>query len=145
MTFTRRIRWRIDFLSLTTYLTLVAVGFAGILEIPLISGRWLALGLLVLFGVLISPYGSAYMVTDRRKDTFFLALLTLMVLLLNLLSPGRFIFGLLFFILSAIAMLIHGARYGAAWIGLFATISAYNLIRFNGLETGLGLWLAFST
>ena len=145
MTLARRTGWRIDFLTLTTYLTLVAVGFAGILEIPLISGRWLALGLLVMFGVVVSPYGSAYVVTDRRKDTAFLGLLTLMVLLLNLLSPGRFIFGLLFFILSAIAMLVNEASFGMAWIGLFASISAFNLIRYNGWEEGLGLWLAFST
>jgi signal transduction histidine kinase len=144
MTRTQRPAWRFDFLTLTTYLTLLAVGSAGILEIPLISGRWLALGLLILFGLLVSPYVSGNVVSDRRKDIYYLTLLTLMVLLLNLLSPGRFIFGLLFFILSAIAMLINEARLGAAWIGLFSAISAYNLIRFNGWEEGLGLWLAFS-
>lgn len=132
---------RIEPLSLTAFVTLAAVTVSGILEIPRILDRWQAMGLLLIFGFLISRYpkigdpqlGSA---TGLRGITLVLLLQTGLVLVLMQYDAAA-IFGILFFILSATVGLYYSFRQSLAWIGLFTAVVAAVIAIQNGWQAAL--------
>ena len=70
---------RVTFFDLAAYVTLGAVAAVGIFEIPYLLYRWLAMGMLILVGILISRTVTTDDSLDPRQTQLSLALQTLMV------------------------------------------------------------------
>jgi signal transduction histidine kinase len=127
------------FFNWPAYLTLAAIGAAGILSLESFLGRWGALVLLILFGFLIDRYPPVGTAVFHRRANLYLALQTALVVTLLLISGANaHVFTLLFFILSAIAALVNTFRLGLAWISLFGFITAASFVARVGWGTGLG-------
>jgi signal transduction histidine kinase len=129
---------RLDRLSLVAYLTLAGVTAAGLWEIDRILVRWLALGLLVGFGLLHSRLpeqdGSR---RSRRLANLVVALQTgLLVVLIETTQAGS-PFVLLFVILSVTVMLYNPLRPGLLWLGGFVLLTGWFFFEQEGLAGGL--------
>ncbi|HEX9116432.1 MAG TPA: sensor histidine kinase [Anaerolineae bacterium] len=129
---------RIDRLQLVAYLTLVAVTAAGLWQIDRILVRWLALGLLVSFGVLQSRLppqdGSAQ---SRHVANVIVALQTGLVFGLIETTRAGAQFILLFLILSVTAMLYNSLAEGLAWLAGFTLLTGWFFYEQEGLGGGL--------
>lgn len=127
-----------DTLTLTTYIALVGVTASGLLEIDRILVRWLALFLLVMIGGLQSRYPNLDDIADnQRLANLVLGAQTLLAFGLILVSGGAFSFILLFFILSAYAMLFNPLRLGLGWLALFTLLTGWFIIPVEGWVDGL--------
>ncbi len=129
---------RLDRLSLVAYLTLAGVTAAGLWEIDRILLRWLALGLLVGFGLLHSRLpeqdGSP---RSQRLANLIIALQTGLVVVLIETTRAGFPFVLLFFILSVTVMLYNPLRPGLLWLGGFILLTGWFFFEQEGLGGGL--------
>jgi signal transduction histidine kinase len=128
---------RIEPLSLTAFVTLAAVTISGILEIPRILDRWQAMGLLLIFGFLITRYPKLEAATGLRWITLVLLAQTCLVLVLMHFYGAAAIFGILFFILSATAGLYYSFRQSLVWIGLFTAVVATVITIQSGWQAAL--------
>jgi signal transduction histidine kinase len=129
---------RVTFFDLAAYVTLGAVAAVGIFEIPYLLYRWLAMGMLILVGILISRTVTTDDSLDPRQTQLSLALQTLMVSGMLAFTPGSSVFVILFYVLSVEAMLTNSFRVGLLWLGVFGLVSALNFIYANGWPAGLG-------
>lgn len=108
------------------YLTLIAVGIIGVISLKDATSRWLAIGLLVGFAA-VDIYFEWY--TNGERPHLYMAAETIIVLgLLALSSSGYSYFGILFFILSANAVMSMPIRQAMLWIVLFGVITAAGFV-----------------
>jgi len=122
-------------LDLIAYLTLATVA-AGALGVMLEGqDRWIAAALLLTFGLLLSrspaPQG------PPRTAHLYLAIQTVLVTCLLLLRPGWTLFPLLFFVLSAQAMLILPLRTAVGWLIFFVVVTGATFVHAVGWSTDL--------
>jgi len=129
---------RVTFFDLAAYVTLGAVAAVGIFEIPYLLYRWLAMGMLILVGILISRTVTTDQALDPRQTQLSLALQTLLVSGLMAFTPGSSVFVILFYILSVETMLTNSFKIGLIWLVIFGLVSAVNFIYAVGWPAGLG-------
>ena len=125
-------------MRLSSYLTLAGVAAASLWQIDRILLRWLAVGLLVGFGLLQSRLpahnGSPQ---SQRLANLIVALQTgLLVVLIETTGAG-FPLVLLFFILSVTVMLYNPLRQGLLWLGGFILLTGWFFFEQEGLSGGL--------
>ncbi len=141
---------RLDPLSFVAYLTLAGITAAGLWQIDRILLRWLALGLLVGFGLLQSrlpaqsqgcqlseswqPWIRAG--AQRRANLIIAAQAGLIVALIETTGAG-FPLIFLFFILSVTAMLYNPLRRGLLWLAGFTLLTGWFFFQQAGLSGGL--------
>ncbi len=129
---------RVVFFDLAAYFTIAAVAAVGILEIPYLLYRWLAMVGLVLIGVLFTRTLTHGETLAPLQKQISLTIQTLLVSILLYFTPGSSVFVILFYVLSAQAMLINSFKAGLVWLGVFSLVSAANFIYANGWPGGLG-------
>jgi signal transduction histidine kinase len=112
-------------LNSVAYLTIAGVGLVSWFTLDDPGQRWAALGLIVAFG-LINFYVEAR--PNHVYSALYFAIQTGLTSALLLIEARSFVFNVLFFILSAEAMVTLPARRGLMWIGLFCLISALAII-----------------
>ena len=131
---------RLDPLSLVAYLTLAGITAAGLWQIDRILLRWLALGLLVGFGLLHSRLpaqdGSPSPSSQRRANLIVAAQTGLVVVLIETTQAG-FPLIFLFFILSVTVMLHNPLRRGLLWLAGFTLLTGWFFFEQEGLSGGL--------
>ncbi len=133
---------RLDLLSIVAYLALAGVTAAGLWQLDRILLRWLALGLLMGFGLLQSrlpvqggaPSGES---KSRRIANVIIAAQTGLVVALIETTGLGFPFVFLFFILSVTAMLYNPLRPGLLWLGGFILLTGWFFFEQEGLSGGL--------
>jgi signal transduction histidine kinase len=129
---------RLDRLSIVAYLTLAGIAAVGLWQIDRILLRWLALGLLVGFGLLHGRLpeqnGSP---ASRRLANLIVALQTGLVVVLIETTRAGFPFILLFLILSVTVMLYNPLRLGLLWLGGFILLTGWFFFEQEGLSGGL--------
>ena len=135
---------RLIFLSLTAYLALVGVAVGGVLAIPSILDRWLAMGLLIIFGFLISRYPDLENPLRQRTAFWVMALQIILVIILLQYQEASAIFAILFFVVSVTAGLYFPFRYSLVWIAVFTGIVALSMSRFGDWEDVLGFTGAYT-
>ncbi len=131
---------RFDRLSIVAYLTLAGVTAAGLWQIDRILLRWLALGLLVGFGLLHSrlpEQNGSPSPRSRRRAALIIAAQTGLVLALIETTRIVFPFVFLFFILSVTVMLFNPLRLGLMWLGGFVLLTGWFFFEQEGLSGGL--------
>lgn len=141
---------RLDPIAIVAYLTLAGVTAAGLWQIDRILLRWLALGLLVGFGLLHSRLpvydqgGQRLSLAEswqpshsRRRANLIIALQTGLVVVLIETTRAGFPFIFLFFILSATVMLYNPLRPGLLWLGGFVLLTGWFFFEQEGLSGGL--------
>jgi signal transduction histidine kinase len=130
----------LDRLSLVAYLTLAGITAAGLWQIDRILLRWLALGLLVGFGLLHSRLpaqdGSPSPRSQRRANLIIAAQTGLVVVLIETTQAG-FPLIFLFFILSVTVMLHNPLRRGLLWLASFILLTGWFFFEQEGLSGGL--------
>lgn len=129
---------RVAFFDLAAYVTIGAVAAVGIFEIPYLLYRWLSMGMLILLGILISRTITTGEALNPPQTQLSLALQTLLISGLLAFTPGSSVFVILFYVLSAEAMLTNSFKVGVLWLGVFSLVSAANFIYANGWPIGLG-------
>ena len=129
---------RMAFFDLAAYFTIAAVAAVGILEIPYLLYRWLAMIGLILIGVLFSRTVTHGETLDTLQKQISLAIQTLLVSILLAFTAGSSVFVILFYLLSAQAMLVNSFKVGLLWLAIFSLVSAVNFIYANGWPGGLG-------
>ncbi len=134
---------RLDRLSLAAYLTLAGVTAAGLWQIDRILQRWLALGLLVGFGVLqsrlptyVSESWQPSPDSRRRANLIITAQTGLVIALIEATRVG-FPLIFLFFILSVTAMLYNPLRLGLLWLAGFTLLTGWFFFEQEGVSGGL--------
>jgi len=129
---------RLDRLSIVAYLTLAGLTAAGLWQMDRILLRWLALGLLVGFGLLHSRLpeqdGSPQC---QRTANLIIALQTALVIVLIEATRTGFPFILLFLILSVTVMLYNPLRLGLVWLGGFILLTGLFFFEQEGLSAAL--------
>ncbi len=139
---------RLDPIAIVAYLTLAGVTAAGLWQIDRILLRWLALGLLVGFGLLHSrlpldeqgcQLSESWQPSpnSRRRANLIIALQTGLVVVLIETTRAGFPFIFLFFILSATVMLYNPLRPGLLWLGGFVLLTGWFFFEQEGLSGGL--------
>lgn len=112
-------------LDSVAYLTIAGVGLVSWFTLDDSRKRWWALGLVIGFGLISAYYESR---PGHRYPQLYFALQTAVISALLLIEAGGFLFNVLFFILSAQAMVTLTARRGLAWIGLFCLVTVLAVI-----------------
>ncbi len=129
---------RLDRLSLVAYLTLAGITAVSLWQMDRILLRWLALGLLVGFGLLHSRLpeqdGSS---RSRALANVTVALQTGLVIVLVETTRAGFPFVLLLMILSVTVMLYNPLRQGLLWLGGFILLTGWFFFEQDGLSGGL--------
>ncbi len=117
---------RFELLNLTAYVTLAAVSAIALWDINRILVRWLAMGLLLTFGILQSRLpeqdGSRH---SRRLGNLIILLQTGVIVGLIQVSGVGPIFITLLFILSVNAMLYNSLKIGMVWLAVFSLLSGW--------------------
>lgn len=129
-------------LSFVAYLTLAGVTAVSLWQIDRILLRWLALGLLVGFGLLqgrLPAYGEDGQPSPagRRRANLIVAAQTGLVVVLVETTGIRFPSIVLLFILSVTAMLYNPLRWGLAWLAGFTVVTGWFFFEQEGLSSGL--------
>jgi signal transduction histidine kinase len=130
----------LDRLSIVAYLTLAGVTAAGLWQLDRILLRWLALGLLVGFGLLHSrlpEQDGSPSPRSQRLANLIIALQTGLVVVLIETTRAGFPFIFLFFILSVTVMLYNPLRPGLMWLGGFVLLTGWFFFEQEGLSGGL--------
>lgn len=108
--------------------------------------KWLGLGLLALFDLMVLAPGRMIGPIVTRWPHLYTALATALVVALVLLPPATPWFVVLFFVLSPTVMLTFPRQTGYAWIGVFAALTAVLFILSEGSGIGsvlqAGLYVA---
>jgi len=126
------------------FLFILAVSFRS-LGYYFIEGhglRWVAAGLLATFGLLYSTER----LISRRFPAYlhvYLAVQTMLALVILLLPPQHFFSAGLGLVLSGQAVLLLPGRQAYAWIGAFIGVMLFGLVWGQGLLNGLTLGLLF--
>ncbi len=139
---------RLDQLSLVAYVTLAGITAAALWQMDRILLRWLALALLVGFGLLQSrlpAYGPGCQVSEswqpspgsRRLANLIIAVQTGLVVALIETTGASFPLIFLFFILSVTAMLYNPLRGGLLWLAGFTLLTGWFFFEQEGLSGGL--------
>jgi signal transduction histidine kinase len=122
--------WLLDFAGWFTIGAVAVISFATIDDA---GGRWVAVGLALAFGAL--DFFCSNILHGRFVHLFFAAQ-TALTIGLMLLKANFFAAPVLFFILSAQAMIFLPLRQAALWIGVFVLITAINSIAAFGWLNG---------
>jgi NarL family two-component system sensor histidine kinase LiaS len=119
------------FLDVATYVSLVAMSLLGMSGLPTLRLQLLALGLILLFGLLY--YFVFQSGRYKQNPTFYFGAQILILSLLFLLgSNNSDAFNFLFIILCAQIAVVSSARVAALWIALcFGVESFINLARYG--------------
>ncbi|MGQ9491291.1 MAG: sensor histidine kinase [Anaerolineae bacterium] len=139
---------RLDRLALVAYLALAGVTAAGLWQIDRILLRWLALGLVVGFGLLQSrlpAYGEGSQLSEnwppspnsRRRANLIIAAQAALVAALIEITGAGFPLIFLFFILSVTVMLYNLLRWGLLWLAGFTLFTGWFFFVQEGLGGGL--------
>ncbi len=129
---------RVDRLAIVSYISLAGVAFAGLWQIDRILLRWLALGLLVGFGLLHSRLPEQNdSAQSRRLANLIIVLQTGLIVVLIETTQADFPFILLFFILSVTVMLYNPLRLGLLWLAGFTLLTGWFFFEQEGLGGGL--------
>jgi signal transduction histidine kinase len=124
-------------LALTALATAVGVAALTLNLAPPGAGRWLATGLLGLFTLLLAPL-DLEMRWGAGAKWLYLAAQAFVVALLMLLVPEAIsLLPILYFLLSAVAMMFLRQREGLWWIAGFAVVSAVFFVQRWGVKDGL--------
>jgi signal transduction histidine kinase len=107
-------------LNIASYLTVATIAIVGWFAVGPES-RWVMLGLILAFVI-----GNLYYDTDfgRRHVDFYLAVQTVIVFALQQLGAEESLFNVLYFVLSAQAMVCLPPRRAAGWILVFCALTA---------------------
>jgi signal transduction histidine kinase len=129
---------RLDRLSVFAYLALAGITAAGLWQIERILLRWLALGLLVGFGLLHSrlPEQDGSPKSQRLANLIIAAQTGLVLVLIETTRIG-FPFIFLFFILCVTVMLYNPLRIGLLWLGGFILLTGWFFFEQEGISGGL--------
>lgn len=125
------------------YLTILGVALLGMSFLETGVQRGFALGLLVVFGVLFAVSTIFEENTLRLRGYFFVQ--TIFVAILVLLEPTSGIFLMLFFMLSAQAMLSFPKGEGYIWVGIFSVVTAIILVYTFSIRDGFLILLPYAT
>lgn len=125
------------------YLTILGVALLGINQLTSGVQRGLALGLLVVFGVLFALSARFERTVLRLRGYFVVQ--TIFVSILVFLEPSSGIFLMLFFMLSAQAMLSCLKDEGYIWVGVFSVVTGVILVITFSLKDGLLILLPYAT
>lgn len=129
-------------LSLVAYLTLFGVTAVTLWQIDRILLRWLALGLLVVFGLLqgrLPAYGEDGQPSPagRRRANLIVAAQTGLVVALIETTGVQLPPIVLLFILSVTVMLYNPLRWGLLWLAGFTLLTGWFFFEREGLSSGL--------
>jgi NarL family two-component system sensor histidine kinase LiaS len=119
------------FLDVATYVSLVAMSLLGMSGLPTLRLQLLALGLILLFGLLyyFVFQSGRY---EQNPTLYFAAQVVILSLLFLLGSDNSDAFNFLFIILCAQIAVVSSARVAALWIALcFGVESFINLARYG--------------
>lgn len=122
-------RFATRLLDLAGLFTVAVVGLISFISIDDPQRRWLALGLTLAFATLDVVFHSG---TKIRGTWPYFAAQTLLTIGLFLLGPDQFAAPILFFVLSAEAMVALPLRQAALWIGIFILVTAVNAFAVGG-------------
>lgn len=135
--------WLRDALLLAAgYLTLAGVSLISLNTIPATRDRWIVAGILLAFGLLMGLWPEKG--NRKRQPHLYLAVQSILVLSAYLLSLPWSVFPLLFFILSAEAMVGLPLSLGLFWIGAFVLITGAILTAEAGWPQGPLVALAYA-
>jgi signal transduction histidine kinase len=119
---------------------LAGTAVIGVVNAPTAAVRGTTILLLLAFGVLLAA--SSLLELPRWAKHVYLLLQTCLVTALLYIHPDWTVFTLLFFVLSAQAMILLPVRLGAAWIAAFVLISVvFGLYRWGWPEGIVALLL----
>ena len=130
-------------MSAIGYLTILGVALLGLNQLSTGAQRGLALGLLVGFGTLFALSNIFEKETLRLRTYFFVQ--TIIVGTLVLLEPSSGIFLMLFFMLSAQAMLSFPGNEGYVWVGVFTAVTGIMLVYTFHWRDGFLILLPYAT
>ena len=131
---------RLDPLALVSYLTLAGITAAGLWQIDRIVLRWLALGLLMGFGLLQSRlprHDGSPSLSSQHRANLIVAVQTGLVIVLIEVTQAGFPLIFLFFILSVTVMLHNPLRQGLLWLTGFILLTGWFFFEQEGLSGGL--------
>jgi signal transduction histidine kinase len=139
MTYNRRMaRFRLDttdvLLNIAAYVTVVLVGVVGWFAVPDPGARWVVLALLVAF-VLLNTYYDRHP-SPRHVHAYLGAQTVLVVGLYFLEKEEASLFNVLYFVLSAQAMVCLPPRQAIPWIVVFCLITGVTAVLTYG---GVGI------
>jgi signal transduction histidine kinase len=121
---------------------LAGAAVIGVTNAPTDAVRWATAFLMLAFGALLAASGLLEL--PRWANHVYLLLQTGLVTVLLYIHPNWTVFTLLFFVLSAQAMVLLPVRLGAAWIAAFVLITgAFGLYRW-GWPDGMVAFLLYS-
>ena len=103
------------------YAVLIATVAIGFDRAPTVAVRWIVAGLSVVFGLVMLAIPSRG--APPWAAHLYLGVQCALTTVLLVIHPEWTVFTLLFFVLSAQAMLILPVRQGVIWIGIFAAIT----------------------
>jgi signal transduction histidine kinase len=125
------IRSKLNPLTIVGYLTLIAIGILGILEIETPALRWVALLLLIIFGLLMAQDPASRLAAHLQ-----MAGQVSIVIVLLVMNPPSYLFTLLFFLASPTATLKLPGRAAAFWIAVMSVITVLYFSLGNSLVAG---------
>ncbi len=126
--------------QLTAYLTLASVTIATLVGMPINLKFWITLGIFVLITLEMTLFD--WFVTSQKATLYILiVIVTTSPLFFVGVSPGLYL--IIFFIISAQAMMLLPMRWGIFWIIVMAAISSVSFIAVEGLQTGLLTMLVY--
>lgn len=139
MTNTSRPRRTLDPLALSSYVVVFAVGIPSMWSLfshqePY---RWAAAGLLATFAALNFVPDTAFNSLKVRHAHAYMAVMSALIVGLVLLPPGTPWFVVLFFVLSAEAMLRFREQSGYAWVGGFSALTVITFLWTGRGELGI--------
>jgi signal transduction histidine kinase len=122
-------RFATHLLDLAGLFTIAVVGLISFISIDDPQSRWIALGLILAFAALDVIFGGG---SKLRRGWVYFAAQTALVGGLFLLGPDQFAAPILFFVLSAEAMVALTLRQAALWLGIFILVTAINAFAIGG-------------
>lgn len=125
------------------YITLLVVGLVGLAGMPEGGSRILAFLLLALIGIIMYKFGDLH--TPSTDVRFYFGVQTLLVAGLLLMKGSWGMFPILYFMLSAQAMIAMPVRQGIGWIILFALITGVTSMKDTGWLGGALASLGYGT
>lgn len=128
-------------LTVTAYITLISVAIGTLFTLPPENSIWPVLGLFVLVGVVMFFQDKAQQHGYLWPYIITITILTSLFYFFGV-APGLYL--IIYFIISAQAMMLLPGRWGIAWIILLGLISAITFTITEGLQTGLLLMLVYS-
>ena len=128
--------------NLVGYLTLIAAAVLGLNILPEGAPRAFGMGLIAAYSVLfiLSPDENS----EPWKQHFYIFVQTLIVSILITFTPNNGVFLMLFFVLSAQAMMMLPRKQGFIWIAIFILATFITFMINTGLEEAFLSLLPYS-